>query len=315
MSPSPPAQGQLQLSIMSAAKDIPERLQGGATHSGFHAFLGIPLVMVGILMLARVWRYIPSNLEATPGDLVQFFLGWALVVGGLLAAFGGEVWFVDARSRSFERSWIFFGYPMRRRVVDFQQILGVEFARQSSDDDGHESFTVDLRLERQKSFRIGTRVSVTEALILSSQLSQIVSKPWQDSTSGSLRFRPPHRVLQNLRQYEAMDRKRPWQGEVPGEEVLDSQPLLRIEVPSSMQPGERTESTEFVVGDGLLAASGPLVVGEELVIGYDQLLSVEAGDRLAVLGHYHFLECGFGLPKAELRSIRDRIVQKILEQG
>lgn len=276
---------------MQSPNDRPLRLQGGAVGEGFQVFLGLPLVLGGIVLLAKSWRYVPANLQAPPDELAKFLVGWVLVAGGALAAFGGEVWFLDSRSRTFERTWKFLRWPLRRRVVDFGRISAVRFSRQTGIDGAHHAFRVELAIEGGAPFPIANVASVGPALELSVRMAKAVGCAWEDTTSGKAVRRRPGIANESLF------------GGATNLSALDDGPVVVV--------WER-ERVEIRFGAGHLVAAGSGLPDEgEIAIPLDEIVSVEAGDRLVVLSRSHFLECGTGLPPSELVSLAETIRDRV----
>lgn len=176
----------------------PVRHQGGSSGDGFLAFAGYPLLLMGIVLLASSWRYVSFNLEGPSDELVKFLAGWISLGAGILAVSGGEVWYLDARSETFVRSWRVFEFPVHQRSIGFDRIDAVRFSHLPARRGSHQSFRVDLEMANGSVFRVANPVTVAEALELSTKLCRILSKPWGDTTSGKVIRRDWTQVQINL---------------------------------------------------------------------------------------------------------------------
>jgi hypothetical protein len=155
----------------------PFRLEGGAVGGGFGLFVGLPLVATGIVLLAGSWRYVSFYLDGPSGELAKYLLGWILAALGALAALGGEVWYLDSRSRTFVRTWRFLRWPLRSRSVEFTAIEAVRCVRLVVGNGAHEAFAVEIALPNDKKCRLASRAHLHEALAMSARLCQLLDLP------------------------------------------------------------------------------------------------------------------------------------------
>jgi len=166
----------------------PFRLEGGSAGGGFGLFVGLPLGVTGIVLLADSWRYVSLYLDGPSDELAKYFLGWALVAVGALASLGGETWYLDARSRTFVRTWRFLRWELRSRSLDFEAIEEVRCVRLVVGNGAPEAFAVEIALPGDKKCRLASRAHLHESLAMCARLCQVL-----DLSLGERRYRPADR--------------------------------------------------------------------------------------------------------------------------
>lgn len=140
-------------------------------------FAGLPLALTGIVLIAGSWRHVSLHMDGSVAEIAKALVGWTLAAGGLLAALGGETWFLDSRSRTFVRAWRLSRWTWRRRVVDFGAIGEVRCTRQVVGNGAQESFAVEIVLPGDKICRLAVRAHLHEALAMSARLCELLDLP------------------------------------------------------------------------------------------------------------------------------------------